>query len=233
MVSKTRKNIIPHSTPKSKTLFFYNFERTNSLIDWINKNRVKNHDYRKYPAKLLNIDCSKVKFLKPYHIAPLSCLIHEYQVDGFRIKIKNIPNTIKDYLNSFDFDQFCEKRHKNNFLTPKDPKVFPLWRIEQDAISIYPKKVQEYFERNHFDGKSLFSLSISLAELLNNVFDHSGSSIPGYTFTQYNPKKKSIVTCVCDFGVGIPFPGSLIVIWLDINRLPIQEEEFTDELLLF
>ena len=313
MISKTRKNIIPYTASKSNTLFFYNFETINSLIEWINENRVKNHDYRKYPAKLLTVDCSKVKFLKPYHIAPLSCLIHEYQTKGFHIKIKNIPNVVKDYLNSFNFDQFCKKRYKNDFLMPKDPKIFPLWRIEQDAISIYPKKVQEYFEGNHFDGRSLFSLSISLAELLNNVFDHSGSSIPGYTFTQYNSKTKSIITCVCDFGVGIPhkvneylrskgektlnnvealsrafehsfstlsmphnrgfgwnnifsnvralngkililsnnvlyrlingtevflerpayFPGSLIVIWLDINSLPVQEEELTDELQLF
>ncbi|GHT61977.1 hypothetical protein FACS189451_05220 [Bacteroidia bacterium] len=317
MKSKNHNNIIPHnskiSASKNKTIFFQSFERIDFLVDWINKNRVKNHDYRKYPGKLLNVDFSRVKSMKPYHVTPLSCLIHEYLVTEFRVKLINIPDTIKNYLDSFDFNQFCEKKHANNFLTPKDPKTFPLWRIEQNAISIYPKKVQDYFERNHFDGKSLFSLSISLAELLNNVFDHSGSSIPGYTFTQYNSRNNTIVICVCDFGIGIPnkvnkflrsrqqkpinnsealkkafensfstlsmphnrgfgwdnilsnikslnskllilsnkalyrlidgqeiplertinFPGSLIVIWLNTNSLPVQEEEITDELQLF
>ena len=39
---------------------------------------------------------------------------------------------------------------------------------------------------------------------MNNVFDHSESKIPGYTFTQYNSSLNQIITCVCDFGLGIP-----------------------------
>ena len=44
----------------------------------------------------------------------------------------------------------------------------------------------------------------SLAELMNNVFDHAKSKIPGYTFTQLNTRSDTIITCVCDFGKGIP-----------------------------
>lgn len=39
---------------------------------------------------------------------------------------------------------------------------------------------------------------------MNNIFDHSGSKIPGFTFTQLIPGKNQIITCVCDFGIGIP-----------------------------
>jgi hypothetical protein len=36
------------------------------------------------------------------------------------------------------------------------------------------------------------------------IFDHSQSKIPGYTFTHYNTRSETIVTIVCDFGIGIP-----------------------------
>jgi hypothetical protein len=39
---------------------------------------------------------------------------------------------------------------------------------------------------------------------MNNIFDHSQSKIPGYTFTQLNSRSSQIITCVCDFGIGIP-----------------------------
>lgn len=39
---------------------------------------------------------------------------------------------------------------------------------------------------------------------MNNIFDHSGSKIPGYSFSQYNSSRNSIITGVCDFGNGIP-----------------------------
>ncbi|MFA4851284.1 MAG: hypothetical protein WC868_00205 [Bacteroidales bacterium] len=142
--------------------------------------------------------------MKPYHIAPLACLIHEYQAKGFTVKLIKIPEAIKAYLESFHFDQFCKKENINNFPEPTNPKTLPLWRIEQTATSIYPQQAQAYFENNHFDEKSLFALSLSLAELMNNVFDHSESKIPGYTFTQFNSSRNEIITCVCDFGIGIP-----------------------------
>lgn len=312
MYLKPHKNIkIPIHKAKYKTIFFTDFRTIEYLIKWILNNRVQRHDYRQYPCKVIHINFSRCRFLKPYHIAPLACLIHEYQEKGFKIKLIMIPQAIQEYFNSFNFNQFCNKEHRNTFPTPSDQKTLPLWRIEQGALSIYTDRAQRYFEDNHFDGKSLFSLSISLAELINNVFDHSESVIPGYTFTQYNTRLNQIITCVCDFGIGIPkkvnnylkatnqekitsiealmrafeysfstqsmphnrgfgwdnifsnirelnskilivsnnalyrdlpnntchrfelaenFPGTLVVIWLDTNFLPVKEEELTDEL---
>ncbi|MDR0332894.1 MAG: hypothetical protein LBI15_05465 [Dysgonamonadaceae bacterium] len=204
MAAKIRKNIIPKKIAKSKTIFFRDFDGIDNLINWINTNRVNSHDYKKHLIKILNINFSRVRHLKPYHITPLSCLIHEYQSKGFKIKVRQATDLINGYLNSFDFGQFCDKKHQNCFLPTKDPKTFPLWKIEENKIALYPNEIEKYFERNHFNGKSLSSLSISLAEMLNNVFDHSDSFIPGYTFTQYNSQTKSIIISVCDFGIGIP-----------------------------
>jgi len=193
------------SKDNSKTIFVRGFASIEKHVEWLNINRVNKHNQRLFPSKIIKFDFSLCRVLKPYHIAPLACLIHEYQTKGFIIKLINIPEAIKDYLFSFHFDQFCKKEIANNFPAPTDPKILPLWRIEKTAINLYPKQAQTYFESNHFDGNSLWALSLSLAELMNNVFDHSESKIPGYTFTQYNSRSNQIITCVSDFGIGIPY----------------------------
>jgi hypothetical protein len=192
------------NNPKIRTISVNDFNSIEPLIYWINENRVTKHDYKKYPAKAIFLSFVKCRFLRPYHIASLACLIHEYQVCGFKIKLIKIPIEIEKYFESFNFNQFCQKEEKNNFPSSMDIKTLPLWKIEPSAINVYPSLAQIYFEQNHFGGKDLFVLSNSLAELMNNVFDHSESKIPGYTFTQYNSSKNVIITCVCDFGIGIP-----------------------------
>ncbi len=187
-----------------KTIPFIEFVKIENLIKWITLYRAKKHDFKKYPYKIIKIDFLRCKFLKPYHITSLACLINEYQKIGFKVNLINIPVDISEYFKSFKFDQFCGFVNENNYQLPSDSKTFPLWRIEKTAIDLYPKYVQDYFEKLHFKGKSLISLSLVLAELMNNVFDHSESKIPGYTFTQYNTRNETITSCVCDFGVGIP-----------------------------
>ena len=193
------------SQDKAKTIFVIDFNSIESHIKWIISNRVHNLDRRQFPSKLVKFDFQRCRNLKPYHIAPLACLIHEYQAKDYIVKLINSPDNIKAYLESFHFDQFCNKENINNFPSPTDPKTLPLWRIEKTATSVYPAQAQKYFENNHFNGKDLFALSLSLAELMNNVFDHSESKIPGYTFTQFNSSRNQIITCVCDFGIGIPY----------------------------
>ncbi|NWJ49371.1 MAG: hypothetical protein HXX14_00770 [Bacteroidetes bacterium] len=188
---------------KIKTIFVTDFNTIDSQTDWIRKSRANKHDFKIYPAKIIQFDFSRSRFLKPYHIAPLACVIHEYIERGFKIQLINIPNALKEYFENFNFNQFCNKSDSNNSPNPLDFKTLPLWRIDRTGINLYPKLAQEYFERNHFKGKDLFILSNSLAELMNNAFDHSLSKIPGYTFTQLTSRNNQIITCLCDFGKGI------------------------------
>lgn len=193
------------NTCKVKTINFATFSTIENLVNWINNYRVKNHDKRKYPAKAIIIDFANCKpNIKPYHITPLACIIHEYQDEGFHVGLKNIPSEITTYLESFNFKQFCSGGSTIDIPASSDAKILPLWLIARNTYNLYPDRAQKFFESNHFDGLSLTPLSLSLAELMNNIFDHSFSSIPGYTFSQYNSKQKTIITCVCDFGIGIP-----------------------------
>jgi hypothetical protein len=111
---------------------------------------------------------------------------------------------MNSYLESFGFDQFCKSLENDTFRVSNDKKTFPLWLISEAKKEFYTIEVQKYLENNHFGSQDLFVLGSSLAELMNNIFDHSKSKIPGYTFTQYNTRSETIVTCVCDFGIGIP-----------------------------
>lgn len=187
-----------------KKIYIIDFNSIDRHCNWLSDNRVSKHDYRINPAKILELDFSRSRFLKPYHIAPLACLIHEYKAKGFAVKLSHIPDSIEAYLKSFNFDQFCKGLDTKAFELPTDKKTFSLWHIEESRKESYSLEVQKYFENNLFAGQNLFVLGNSLSELMNNVFDHSRSKIAGYTFTQLNTRSNTIVTCVCDFGIGIP-----------------------------
>lgn len=191
-------------TSKVKTIQVIDFNSVVEHVRWLNLHRYKSHDKRLFPAKAIKLDFSRARFLKPYHIAPLACLIHEYQSIGYKIKVQKSAKEINSYLESFGFDQFCKSNVHDAFHVSMDQKTFPLWLISEAKKEFYTLGVQKYFENNHFGGQDLFILGSSLAELMNNIFDHSHSKIPGYTFTQYNTRSETIVTCVCDFGIGIP-----------------------------
>lgn len=189
-------------------------------MKWVTASRVHTLNQQLNLGGLLQLDFSAVERLEPYHIAPLACIVHEYIENGFAIEFGNESETIKKYLDSFNFRQFCgNQKEYNQFPTPKNPETFPLWRIEPAASNIYPKQVQEYYENNSFAGKDLFELGNSLGELMNNIFDHSECKIPGYTFTQADLGRNTLITSVCDFGVGIPTKVNQYLKSINLNEL--------------
>ncbi len=190
---------------KHRTIEYPQFAKIENLSSWVNKNRASRHDTRKYPSKVIDFDLTKMRSIKPYHIGPLACMIHEYKEKGYKVRLQNLSERVNKYLSSFNFMHFCVGNNEvNNWPTPVFHTTLPLWRIVEDAATIYHIKVQEYFENNLLDDKELSPLSNSLGELMNNIFDHSESRIPGFTFTQLDTTRKEIITSVCDFGVTIP-----------------------------
>ena len=207
---------------KIKTIYVVDFNSVEDHVRWLNENRVHHHNLRRFPAKAILLDFSLSKFLEPYHIAPLACMVHEYQSRGFKVKILKANAEILSYLKSFGFDQFCNSLESNGAVILEDKKTFPLWHINESEKEFYTIQVQEYYEKNLFSGQDLFVLGNSLAELMNNIFDHSDSKIPGYTFTQLNTRSNSIITCVCDFGIGIP---TSVNNYLSKENLPTLEDD--------
>ena len=68
----------------------------------------------------------------------------------------------------------------------------------------YKNNVPIIFEKNFSSDRSFEPLNIALAELFNNIIDHSKSTVSGYTTNQYYPKSNKLKIAVCDFGIGIP-----------------------------
>ena len=80
-----------------------------------------------------------------------------------------------------------------------------LWKLNASMISNYVVYAQKYFEDNFGSQRSFEPLYISLAELFNNIVDHSKSNVSGYTTNQFYPQLKELRIAVCDFGIGIPY----------------------------
>jgi len=181
------------------------FYKIENHVAWVVGNKVSKHDYRKYPSKVIHFVFSKVepKFLKPYHITPLACLIHEYQQQGFYIKVRGCSDAMHTLLSSFNFINFC-KGESAVIPLQKDKFTHPLWLIKQLENSSYIDAVTNYFQNTFLPNQDLFAVGNALGELFNNIFDHSNSKIPGYTFTKFIPERNQIILSVCDFGIGIP-----------------------------
>lgn len=180
---------IPNSRKISVWLRFINtYREVNSLII----------------PEVVVVDFSGIRFIYPYHLASLSCLIEGYAIRGSKIHFKfDKENPGKTYLERIRFTEFWEPgfpRDDYNF----DGRCLPLWKIDYPRISPFIEEAQRYFEHNLLSGADLSPLAIVLSEVFNNVEDHSESLVNGFTLTQYYPSEHIIMLSVCDFGVGIP-----------------------------
>ena len=155
--------------------------------------------------KLIVLDFTFCNKLYPWDVVPLACLIHEYKTEKYRIRFCNYSESVYKQLTDFGLIQLIESNKKqSHFPQPHQKNILPLWLIEEGAHNYYPGESKKYFENNHLNGLDLEPLHISLGEMINNIFDHSKSKIPGYTTTQFIPESNELITCVCDFGITIP-----------------------------
>lgn len=181
------------------------YDTLNETMHFLNENMLRNLDESMYAPKRVQVDFSQCEYVEPYHIAPLACMVHEYLEAGFSIEVCGLREGLQKYFQESGFLDFCGGFYQNDlFPTPRDKNTLPLWRIMDGAHNAYPQLAQSYFESNGLTGKDLQPLNSALGEMMNNVFDHSRCKIPGYTFTQFHPKRKVLCTCVCDLGCTIP-----------------------------
>ncbi len=170
--------------------------------NFLQQNRFVN--LKEKPEKLI-VDLCSVKFILPYHIAPIACLIEEYYRKGVEIDFKRCGSKAEEYLEDIKFFEYWQKGYnRKRYTKTKKETTLCLWNINYEMIYSYVTYSQQYFQKNFFSGHSLSPLNIAMAEILNNINDHSQSDITGYVITQLYPKKFQIILSVCDFGVGIP-----------------------------
>jgi hypothetical protein len=176
-------------------------EQVASWTDFIVINKVRSRG--SCPEEII-IKLNNSVFLKPYHIVSLACLIEEYYLFGAKISFIKNHNKLCKYLDNIRFFEYWEEGFdRNTFTKTKIDTTLCLWKINKEMISSYAKEAENYFTKNYFQNKNLEGINISLAEIFNNIYDHSYSNVDGYVLTQYYPKEDEIIISVCDFGVGI------------------------------
>lgn len=181
-------------------------ELTNSVhySDWAQLIRQNRYD-PSITISELNIDFSSLNFIHPYTIVSIACLIEEYSINNIPITFNYAENSrVANYLTNIRFFEYWQPNfNRDSHTRTINRSNLCLWHISQPMMEFYIIRAREFYQNNHFDGRDLFGLFLALAELFNNIFDHSGSPIQGYTMTQYFPRNNRITIAVCDFGVGI------------------------------
>ncbi len=175
---------------KSKWAFFINDNRYNAKLN----------------VSLLLIDFTGCRFLEPFHLVILSCLIEEYFIHGVDIQFNMGSNLeLNEYLHKISFFNYWNSTFdRNQFLPNRKSTCLPLWKMKSDSIDNYVVKAQQYFQTNFLSGINVAPLNISLAEIFNNIIDHSSSQVSGFTINQFYPNLNKMKIAVCDFGKGIP-----------------------------
>lgn len=172
----------------------------------------------------LIVDFTDCRFLEPGYIVTLACLIEEYYQREVPVYITPSRFGVDDYLRNIRFYEYWKSGFdRSSYTSPYTHTTLCLWQVAQEMIDNYAQHARQYFAHNFLPGRNLESLSISLAELFNNICDHSQSPVKGYCLTQYYPKEDRLVTAVCDFGVGIP--GSINSFWQKQGRDALKDTD--------
>lgn len=158
--------------------------------------------------KTIILDFSNYTFVKPYHLTPLACLIAELKLRNNVVQFTNIAITVNSYLETVGFLSLVENEDSLTKIdvgfSDKSSTYVKLWKIDSNQIQPYVIYASRLFKSNNLHGKNLDALTISLAEVFNNIIDHSNSIVGGYVVTQFYPQMELLMTSICDFGIGIP-----------------------------
>jgi Histidine kinase-, DNA gyrase B-, and HSP90-like ATPase len=172
---------------------------------FINANRYENG------VQNLVVDLTQCSFIEPFHIVQVACLIEEYHLQNVAITfVKSDALALNEYLTNIHFFDYWQSGfNRSNYQQTGRMTNLSLWKLDETMIHLYATYAQEYFENNfRFENGFQFTdfqpLSIAIKELFNNIVDHSGSPVSGYTTIQFYPQNKRLKIAICDFGVGIP-----------------------------
>ncbi len=177
----------------------------NSWTNFINQNRYEKIKGQNSDLSSLVVDFSKCKFMEPFHVVSLACLLEEYFINKIEISFTPGGLELMEYLQDINFINFWgNNRNPSDYIPSERKSALSLWKISEEMVSSYANQAKQYFEQNYIQDKDLFPLATALSELFMNIFDHSKSSVSGFCLTQFYPYSKKIKFSVCDFGIGIP-----------------------------
>jgi hypothetical protein len=177
------------------------------LVAWlrfINDSRPNVKSYTK--RDLIKFDLTNTGVIQPHQITSLGCLIEEYVNKGalVEILIKKKTSTGK-FITGTMFAKFWKKHFDRNICLAGGLKnIIPIWKYSKEKIDAYANLILAFYSAHAIKGKDLTPLRLTVVEALNNIDDHSNSSVGGFIYTQYYPNSHELIISICDFGIGIP-----------------------------
>jgi len=143
-------------------------------------------------------------------VEPIDVLIltqfHIFQKkNNCKVKVLTEYSKVQLYLESIGFFKFCEDNYEEPSFIEWIPniKAIPIRRIGRVNMNEYINTTVKYL-KGFCIGKDLSMFELCLAEMVNNVYDHSKSKIGAYVFCQYYSNTNQIKVAVTDMGIGIP-----------------------------
>lgn len=191
-------------------------------LHFIEQNRYTPNDQN---LKRLIIDFSEMDYIYTIQLVSLSALIEEYHLNEIIVVFENCSNTeLENYLTDIKFFEYWNDGFDRKRYTAVGNKhCLCLWQLHSTMIDPYVNHAKDFAQRNWEEGKDFSILHSALAELFNNILDHSESNILGYSISQFHPTHQQLRISVCDFGIGIP--ESINRFMKATNEKPLSSEE--------
>lgn len=158
-----------------------------------------------FPGQV-TIDLSKLTFILPAGVTFLSNFLHWLNYRGTSVVLAGCnanASVVKFLDDSLFFEQHAGK--KLNALSRPRSTTIPLIRLQMDEGFAWLRNqlVPWLAPMIKVTKASLHPLQTTVAEIFNNIKDHSTLTI-GSVFVQHYPNKNEVNISIADFGVGIP-----------------------------
>src|SRR5690242_9278731 len=167
-------------------------------------------------SKDIILDFNQTKFLNPFFLCGLACVIKRLQNSGKQFILKYDKNpSINSYLTTIFFPSMVSTPEDvdNDLKILKnysDKTYIPLISFKtgfnenatlqrENILSLISQLLKNQLNFSELERQPL---SYFLDELTNNINDHSGAE-QGYLFAQFYPNSNYLDVCICDAGKGI------------------------------
>ena len=155
---------------------------------------------------LVNVDFSRVTFIRPPNVAFLSNFTNFFTQRGSKVNFSGmvVARQAIKYLDDSGFFEthLGERLHPNSRCRPT---TFPLQTVARAdshgwlEFNFLPWLVA----KSGLTKTSLAEVKTCIQELLNNICDHTQFD-EGCIFGQWYPNENQIIVSIADFGIGIP-----------------------------
>lgn len=159
------------------------------------------------PTLDLTIDFNYSDFIRPYKLALIASFVESLRTTvDVTVNCINMSGRNIDYFSRMDFFKEVGYEYNESFLRQDGTGRFiPIKRIKESNRYNLPGEVSRIIndQWEGIDKSIVGSLDWSISEIVDNIFNHSGTPIDGFLTAQYYPQKNEIDLIVIDSGIGI------------------------------